>query len=595
MKVQKQDWKRFIDTNRIDSKVLPQNVMISWENCKQLGVDPFRQKSVTVLTPEMLRERQRGNTFIITLVKQELAKYRSYFDIQLPLFILTDEDGYILWREGHEQTKHLANNMTFLEGYRWLEQDVGTNAIALALQRGDVTTVLGYEHYAVGSHEWACTAVVIRDERDAICAVLDVSTYLNHSAIQLEVSVFLKLISATITEKLKNHYLKEQRKLIEYAYSVTQSGIYCDKYHQIIKCSNGLMVDEEEWAGQPISLLVKQVLPTGIHQPEPLYFEERLIGYFYAAVQEQQKNFVHFGVQTKNHRYQLFMREVEKVAPSYLPVHIYGESGSGKELIAKTIHENSPFAKGSLVTINCGAISESLLESELFGFTPGAFTGANSKGYKGKIAEANGGTLFLDEVDSMSPRMQASLLRVLENQELTRIGSNKVESISFRLITASNRKLQHLVKDNAFRLDLFYRIYVCPLNVPPLRERKEDLMLLIKDYCAKQQWQPMWLMKVYEVAKHYDWQGNIREFNNFLARLHLYFAQQEPAEADLHYLIKVATLDEVDEVVMSKSSFEQQQLEEVLQRHQYHLSRAAQELGIARSTLYRKMKKYNLK
>ncbi|MER2192551.1 MAG: sigma 54-interacting transcriptional regulator [Solibacillus sp.] len=594
MKVQKQDWKRFIDTNRIDSKVLPQNVMISWENCKQLGVDPFRQKSVTVLTPEMLRERQQRNMFIITLVKQELAKYRSYFDIQLPLFILTDEDGYILWREGHEQTKHLANNMTFLEGYRWLEQDVGTNAIALALQRGDLTTVLGYEHYAVGSHEWACTAVVIRDKRDAICAVLDVSTYLNHSAIQLEVSLFLKLISANITEKLKSNYLKEQRKLIDYAYSGTQLGIYCDKNNQIIKCSDGLMVDEEEWVGQPIaSLIAQKSLMT--HQPEPLYFEQRLIGYFYAVVQKQRKAFVHFGVQTKNNRYQLFMGEVEKVAPSHLPVHIYGESGSGKELIAKTIHENSPFAKGSLVTINCGSISESLLESELFGFTPGAFTGANSKGYKGKIAEANGGTLFLDEVDSMSPRMQASLLRVLENQELTRIGSNKVESISFRLITASNRKLQQLVKNDAFRLDLFYRIYVCPLNVPPLRERKEDLMMLIKDYCAKQQWQPKWLAKVYEVAKQYEWQGNIREFSNFLARLHLYFAQQEPTEADIHYLIKVGTLNMENEEIVSNTSFEQQQLEEVLERHQYHLSKVAEELGVARSTLYRKMKKYNLK
>lgn len=598
MNVKEQLWKKFIANEAVDLTILTTPIAESWQQCRALNVNPYARKSEAVLTSTQLRQQQRAQKQLIDLVKRELRVYIRAFAIQQAVFILTDANGYILWRDGHDRTTRLANEMAFSEGHRWHEQDVGTNAISLALQTGNVTTLSGYEHYAVGSHQWSCTAVAIRDGRDEVCAILDISSYLNDSATTKDIQFFLQLLATNISEKLKNQYLTEQKKLVEYVVGELRPGVVADIDDRIIKVSDQLLVDEEEWVGQSVETFLQQHMLEAT--PQPILLEEQKIGAFYPIVQKELpvKQFYYEGIQTRNARYANFMKEVERVASSQLPVHIYGESGSGKEIIAKTLHQNSPFADGPLVALNCGAISESLLESELFGYAPGAFTGANAKGYKGKIAEAHGGTLFLDEVDSMSERMQASLLRVLENYEVTRIGSTKTERVSFRLVTASNQDLRTLVGAQKFRMDLFYRIYVCPLSIPPLRERKEDIYMLMKRYCEKEMWYPRWLSKVYEVAASYDWYGNIRELNNFLARLHLYYADVEPSREDIAQLIDMGTIVSQKRQVqqnVAPMSEEEKQLREVLEQHHYHISKAAEALGIARSTLYRKMKRYNLK
>ena len=359
------------------------------------------------------------------------------------------------------------------------------------------------------------------------------------------------------------------------------------------------MLDEDEWVGRTVQELLSAPF---IHTlPEMIMLDGQLIGYYYPIVQAAQKqaNLFYFGVASKNADYLQFMKQVVKASASMLPIHIHGESGSGKEIIAKTIHQNSPASSGRLVAINCGAISENLLESELFGYAPGAFTGASNKGHQGKILQAHEGTLFFDEVDSMSLRMQAALLRVLEDKKVTPLGSTKAKSVSFRIITASNRNLKALVQEGKFRLDLFYRLYVCPLTIPPLRERKEDIYTLMQDYCDKRHWYPHWMSIAYEVAKEYNWYGNIRELNNFLERLYLYYEQDIPTISNIRELIEIGSVfSEKREQIQQNTapvSREQQELEEVLKRHQYNISQASEELGVARSTLYRKMKKYNLK
>lgn len=592
-------WKGFIANDSVDLKILPKPVAHSWLHCRQQNVDPYGRKSLSVITKSKLKEKQQKSKRIIELVKQELKKYQQYFQLKMPLFILTDADGYIIWRDGYERTKRLANEISFIEGYRWHEEDVGTNAISLALQTGEVTTLRGYEHYAIASHNWECTAAAIHDEFGDICAVLDISSHLNNSATQTEVHLFLQLLANTISEKLHNDYLTSHKQLLDYAHKMTHPGIVCNKYEQIMTISKELMLDEDEWSGRNVhELLTTQFVYTS---PEAIMFDGQLIGYYYPILQAPQKQtkFFYFGVASKNNNYQQFMNQVEKVAASMLPIHIHGESGSGKEIIAKTIHQNSPASSGPLVAINCGAISENLLESELFGYAPGAFTGASNKGHRGKIMQAHGGTLFFDEVDSMSLRMQAALLRVLEDKKVTPLGSTKTETVSFRIVTASNRNLKALVQEDKFRLDLFYRLYVCPITIPPLRERKEDIYALMEDYCVKHHWYPHWMNIAYEVAKGYNWYGNIRELNNFLERLHLYYEQDTPMISDLQHLIEIGSVfSEKSEYLQQNLmpvSPEQRELEEILKRHQYHISRAAEELGIARSTLYRKMKKYNLK
>lgn len=598
MNVKEQLWKGFIANEQVDLSLLPQDVAKSWQQCRVLNVDPYAKKSEAVLTPQQLRKEQRAQKLLIDLVKQQLSIYLRAFSIQQAVFILTDANGYILWRDGHEQTTRLANQMAFSEGHRWHEQDVGTNAISVALQTGKMTTLTGYDHYAVGSHKWSCTAVVIYDAHENVCGVLDVSSYLNDSATTKDIQIFLQLIATNISEKLKNHYLTEQRQLVEYVVKEMRAGVVTDADNFIVKVSDKLLIDEAQWVGQPIDAFLRDYDKQAVQQP--IVIDDQVIGYFYPIIEKETpvKQFYYEGIETKNARYAEFMQHVERVANSHVPVHIFGESGSGKEVIARTLHQNSPFANGPLVAINCGAISESLLESELFGYAPGAFTGANAKGYKGKIAEAHGGTLFLDEVDSMSERMQAALLRVLENYEVTRIGSTKAEQVSFRLVTASNKDLRAEVAADKFRMDLFYRIYVCPLSIPPLRERKEDIYMLMKRFCEQHDWYPHWMMKAYNVATTYDWYGNVRELNNFLARLHVYYAQVEPTETDIAQLIEMGTIVPQKRQVqqnVAPLNEEARHLKEVLERHHYHISKAAEALGMARSTLYRKMKRYNLK
>lgn len=599
MELKERFWKRFIAKDKVDLSVLPDHIAHSWLHCRNQNVDPYGRKSKTFITKSKLKEKQIKNKRIIELVEQELKIYHHYFQLKMPLFILTDADGYIIWRDGYERTKGLANEISFMEGHRWHEEDVGTNAISLALQTGKVTTLRGYEHYAVSSHEWECTAAAIHDESGNICAVLDISSHLNSSATQSEVHFFMQLLADKISEKLRADYLANRKQLLDYAYRRTTPGVICDEYNRILSISKELMLDEGEWSGRNVEEL------SGKHYiqatPKKITYEGKLIGYDYPIIQVQPKqtNFIYFGVSSKNKGYLQFMNQVEKAAASMLPVHLYGESGSGKEILAKTIHKNSPASNGPLIAINCGSISENLLESELFGYASGAFTGANPKGHHGKIMQAHGGTLFLDEIDSMSHRMQASLLRVLEEKKVTPLGSTKAETVSFRLVTASNRNIKELVQEDKFRLDLFYRLYVCPLSIPPLRERKEDIYALMQDYCDKYNWYPHWMGMAFETAKEYDWFGNVRELNNFMERLRLYYEHETPTILDIRQLIEVGSVfsEESGHLQHSMSPAppdEKREIEETLQRHKYHISRAAEELGIARSTLYRKIKKYGL-
>ncbi|WP_051428219.1 sigma-54 dependent transcriptional regulator [Lebetimonas sp. JS085] len=213
---------------------------------------------------------------------------------------------------------------------------------------------------------------------------------------------------------------------------------------------------------------------------------------------------------------------VEKIAPSDATVLIRGETGTGKELIATAIHNLSRRKNGPLIKLNCAAISETLLESELFGHEKGAFTDAKET-KKGRFELANGGTLFLDEIGDISPNMQVKLLRVLQEQEFERVGGVKTIKTDVRLIAATNRNLEQMVEKGKFRKDLYYRLNVIPVNLPPLRERYEDIPLIINFYLnkfMKENDKNMYLSKeAMELLIQYPWPGNIRELQNIVERI----------------------------------------------------------------------------
>ncbi|MGL1890301.1 MAG: sigma-54 dependent transcriptional regulator [Spirochaetaceae bacterium] len=236
---------------------------------------------------------------------------------------------------------------------------------------------------------------------------------------------------------------------------------------------------------------------------------------------ELQKN-EEFLFESHSSQYISLLKNVEKLKPVDSTVLLHGETGTGKEVMARLIHNTSVRSKENFVPINCGALPESLLESELFGFDKGAFTGA-TKEQMGKLEYADGGTLFLDEVEAMSPKAQVSLLRFLQEGEITRLGSNKKIKLNVRVIAATNKDLMLMCRENLFREDLYYRISVFPLDIPPLRERKEDIVMLAEWILSKLCTKLSRNIKGFsneakESLVTYNWPGNIRELKNCLER-----------------------------------------------------------------------------
>ena len=288
------------------------------------------------------------------------------------------------------------------------------------------------------------------------------------------------------------------------------------------------------------------------------------------------------------------LREVEKVAPADSSVIITGESGTGKELVARAIHSNSPRKYFPLISVHCGALSESLLESELFGHEKGAFTGA-AFNRKGRFEMADGGTIFLDEIGTISPKMQVELLRVLESKSFVRVGGNKEISSDFRVICATNRDLKEMVSSGTFREDLYYRLNVVNIKIPPLRERYDDIPGLvshfIKKYCTSMSRD---MISIDPAAmKHlesFEYPGNVRELENMIERAIVVGNGKVIRLKDLPMGREV-----ISSSIESLDDLEKKHIAKILEKYSWNISRSAKALGVDRATLYNKIKKYKLK
>ncbi|MFH1296261.1 MAG: sigma-54 dependent transcriptional regulator [Bacteroidota bacterium] len=287
------------------------------------------------------------------------------------------------------------------------------------------------------------------------------------------------------------------------------------------------------------------------------------------------------------------LKQVEHVAQSDSSVIITGESGTGKELIAKAIHSNSQRKFFPLVSVHCGALTESLLESELFGHEKGAFTGAMYN-RKGRFEMADGGTIFLDEIATISPKMQIELLRVLESKSFVRVGGNKEIRSDFRVICATNRDLKSMVEKGTFREDLYYRLNVVNLHIPPLRERTEDIPLLvdyfIKKYCTSMNKPPIPIdSAALRRLEEFDFPGNVRELENMIERAIVIGNGKEIRLKDLPLGKTV-----IDNSVESLDDHEKIHIQQILTKYRWNISRSAKALKVDRVTLYKKIKKYGL-
>jgi DNA-binding NtrC family response regulator len=297
------------------------------------------------------------------------------------------------------------------------------------------------------------------------------------------------------------------------------------------------------------------------------------------------------------------MAQIERVAASEARVCIYGETGTGKELVARTLHEKSHRAGGPFVTINCAAVPAELIESELFGHEKGSFTGAAQR-HTGKFEQAHRGTLFLDEIGDMPASMQAKLLRVLEEGEVERIGADKPTTVDVRVVVATHRNLEQLVESGGFRRDLYHRVVVFPVELPPLRHRPEDLPALAEHFArqvsAQNGWKPVPIAAdAIDELKQYAWPGNIRELRNVVERLLLLAGDVVDAEA-VRLALPASHSSQTptspsNSILDSDSAlservlvFERAEVLKELERHKRHITQTAKALGLERSHLYKK-------
>jgi DNA-binding NtrC family response regulator len=295
--------------------------------------------------------------------------------------------------------------------------------------------------------------------------------------------------------------------------------------------------------------------------------------------------------------------QIERVAASETRVCILGETGTGKELVARAIHEKSQRHEHPFITLNCAAVPAELIESELFGHEKGAFTGAAVR-HVGKFEQADGGTLFLDEIGDMPIAMQAKLLRVLEEGEVERVGGDKPIKVNARVVVATHRNLEDLVKQNAFRRDLFHRIYVFPLTLPPLHERPEDFPELISHFARQVAAQNGWKEKPFaddaiaELHK-YGWPGNVRELRNVVERLILLASDGDVTAADVRLVLPTSdspaggspvssTAGATGTLAERTEAFEREVMLAEIRRHNFHMTNVARALGLERSHLYKK-------
>ncbi len=307
------------------------------------------------------------------------------------------------------------------------------------------------------------------------------------------------------------------------------------------------------------------------------------------------------------------MEQVERAAASQAWVLIYGENGTGKESVAHLIHEKSPRKEGPFVEVNCAAIPEELIESELFGHEKGSFTGATARKI-GKFDQANQGTLFLDEIADMSVKVQAKILRVLQEQRFERVGGNKTIEVNVRVIAASNKRLEEEIAQGRFREDLYYRLNVLQLTIPPLRERAGDAGILVAhflDFFSKIHGAKAKRVapKALETLERYDWPGNIRELKNIVERLIIMSSGEEIQLSDIPPAILTAidsraagpgapaggtVLDFGENYKDAKDAFERAYLKAQLERNQWNVSKTAEVIKLERSNLHKKIKQFKI-
>ncbi|WP_018086077.1 sigma-54-dependent Fis family transcriptional regulator [Desulfurispora thermophila] len=539
-------WEQFINFGQLDQKLMNSPIFASWQRCKQAAVNPIGGVCHRILAQDHLERILECN---MPLLKAATPVIESiYYTVRGSGFmvVLVNAEGIVLKTMGDSQALRNAELLKFFRGADWTEQSVGTNAIGTCLATGVPIQVSGAEHFCTGHHAWTCSAAPIRGPAGQILGCLDMSGPYD----KMHPHTLGMIVAAALA--IEGQLAKE----------FANNNNSCCSRVQILR-PNHMFVDP------------KPAETSASRAPH-------IIG--------------------KSPQMRAVIELAERAAACPTTVLLLGESGTGKEVLARAIHQASRRSSGPFIPVNCASMPAGLVQSELFGYSDGAFTGARRGGQPGKFELADGGTLFLDEIGDMPLEMQASLLRVLQEKTVTRVGGKKAIPVDVRVIAATNKDLHQEVRKGNFRQDLYYRINVMTIEIPPLREREGDLELLMAYYLNEL---TVMLGKkishidpaAREILLNYHWPGNVRELANVLEQAiivadedvimvrHLPRYIFSARHAVGSSISRISTLEQVE-----KSA-----IEEALARCKGNISRAAQELGIGRNTLYSKIKKYGIR
>ena len=615
----------------------------SWERCRKYGLSKVCGFPAVVVTGKDLEELLSVNGELIDAARPLMQSLYELVASSGFVVVLLGAEGFILEVIGEMNDANSSWTRYYARGVKWTEEIVGTSALGLALLGHGPIQVEGKEHYCKAYEEWTCSAAPLTDDHGRIVGVLSVTGCREnvHSHTLGMVVSAAAAISNTLKVRKAQKQLEATARLHATIINSVSDGLLMIDAHGYVTFINPtgakiLNVKVQESIGRHIQELVDfkpvvlKVLETGQGYTDKEFFIETKRGtlhFIKTAIPLRDKDGRLEGVvdifrEIKQVRKLVnrmvgatamfsfddivgessCMIEIKRLARiaanSLATVLIQGESGTGKEMVAQAIHRESPRAEGPFVAINCGALPRDLVESELFGYEDGAFTGARQGGRPGKFELAQGGTIFLDEIGEMSLDVQVKILRVLQDKRILRVGGTRYMDVDVRVIAATNRDLLHAVGEGRFRQDLYYRLNVLPINVPPLRERREDIERLAFFFIAKTCEQLSVPSKrmgadAIQLLRRQEWPGNARELENIIERaVHLC----EGAEITTQHLPANWSVQQKSGGVESRSlrDIERRAIEETLHKTQWNVSRSARLLGVGRNTLYGKIREYQL-
>jgi len=613
----------------------------SWNRCvHEFGLDPARDEPVVVLDLRELKDRREPLERLRAIAQGEMATLYQQLAGSGFSVLLTDKEGVVLDFLGDPSFTETAAQCGMLEGALWSERHQGTNGMGTCAIEQRPLLVHHNEHFLSRNVGLTCSAAPIFDHEGGLLAVLDASSF-SHMAQQH--TLVLVNMSAQMIEnraflcRFRDQYALRFHSRPEFIGTLWEGALALDEEGRILAANRSALFQlGYKQPADLVGLQIRDLFNTGMAallgqktqgwlNPVPLY-EARQGNRFFGLLRPPEQHPVttgaavrrvvpvpmaagetrivrlddlQFGDQTMEYN----VRCAKRVISRDIPVLLTGETGTGKEVFAHAIHYEQTGAGRPFVAVNCASIPESLIESELFGYKAGAFTGASREGRRGKILQASGGTLFLDEIGDMPVMLQARLLRVLEEREVIPLGGEIPVKVDIKLISATHRNLKELVQDGRFREDLYYRLQGITLNLPALRERQDRRELirhiLVLECGDKEQ------VELSEGALRqldaYNWPGNIRQLRNVLRTAlalrdgHEITIYDLPEEISRLAPITQARESREVEALSALATAERDAIVQNLEKCRWNVTLAARHLNISRNTLYRKMKNLNIR